>query len=141
MRNFILFIAMLLLTGSIADAKSTNVYHISGHINMSIIGENVILTMTDTYTHDENNNIYAINLGEIEYSLKLVNDMYNCLESFEDGITHTFNCGGNLIEMTMHKDSYGVECFYIYHTGESYTLDKSNLRKIEKRIVKHINKK
>lgn len=141
MKKYIIYLLLTFMTIINVNASEPITYNISSnHIKMTIIVDNVVLAITPEDTFDNNADFYILNINTIDNALKIFDDLYTELSGFTMGRILNYKINDNVINLLMLYNEYDDECYYIKNNNYVYTLSKSDLKRLQKKLIKHYNK-
>ncbi len=143
MKKCVIYLLLAFMTIINVNASEPITYNISSnHIKMTVIADNVIIGILPDDVYNNIKPYYILSNISIDETLKMLNDLYNELMSFDNGRTIIYKAGEPSIHVNlmMLYNEYDEECFYIKTNGTVYTLSKSDLKKLQKKLIKHHNK-
>ena len=143
MKKYIIYLLLAFTSIINVNASEPITYNISSnHIKMTVIDNNVIIGILPDDVYSIVRQYYILSNSSTNETLKMLDDLYNELMSFNNGRTIIYKAGelSTPINLMMLYNEYDEECFYIKTNGTVYTLSKSNLKKLQKKLIKHCNK-
>lgn len=116
---------------------SQNVIKISRDIKMSIIDNNVVITVADNDNLDGRNHLYPINFGKIDQTLSTLSQMEDDLENGESYSSVSYKLFDSYLNGLNSRDEYGNK-YILINTDYQYEIYLSHIKKMKKKINKYI---
>lgn len=128
---------VLFLTSICTLVNAQDVWKISSNIKMSIMDDNVVITIVDNDNFDGYNHLYPINFGRIDQTLSTLSQMEDDLENGESFSSVSYDLLDSQLNGLNSIDEYGNK-YILINTNYQYEIYLSHIKKMKKRINKYI---